>query len=328
MKTKILSLMIAVVLPFSVQATDIKPAIVYGTNTKSDKSFNKSVSDGVKRFSAETKIKVRKFEPSDDSQIEMAIRKMAERGANPILLVSSDQKHALETVAEDFPNTRFSVIGTIVDRPNVRSITFREEQGAFLAGALAAMFSQTGKVGFIGGKDNPSTWKIACAYEQGVEHINNDAEVYQNMIGSTDSAWDNPAIGNKLAKSQMDNGVDIIFAAAGKSDTGIFQAAEENSKHVIATNINQNSLYPGTILASMIKKVETAAYKTFKSSAEGTWSAGINSLGLAEGGIGLITDQHNEVLVTPYLQKIMAVEKAIIDENIIIHNYTANNRCH
>lgn len=327
MKKSLIALLITTALPFSVQAEDINPAIVYDLGTKFDKSFNEGVSNGAKRFTEETEITVREFEPNNDSQIEQAIRRMAKRGSDPVLSVGFSQAHALNIVAQEFPDTSFTIIDMVVEQPNVRSVTFREEQGSFLVGALAAMVSESGKIGFVGGQDIALIRKFACGYEQGAKYVNKDAEVYQNMTGSTGAAWNNPTKGGELAKSQFDRGADVVFAAAGGTGLGVYQAAKDNGKYAIGVDSNQNHLHPGTMLTSMLKRVDNAAYDTFMAKKEGNWEAGITTLGLAEKGIGWAVDEHNEELVKPYMEKMAEIETGIIDGSIKVHDYMSNDKC-
>lgn len=326
MKKCLLALLVSS-LSAAAMAEDIKPAIVYDLGTKFDKSFNEGVSNGAKRFTEETKLEVREFEPANDSQIEQAIRKMASRGSDPVISVGFSQANALTTVAKEFPKVSFTIIDMVVDQPNVRSVTFKEEQGSFLVGALAAMASKTGKVGFVGGQDIALIRKFACGYEQGAKYIKKDVEVFQNMTGSTGAAWNNPSKGGELAKSQFDRGADVVFAAAGGTGIGVYQAAKDNGKFAIGVDSNQNHLQPGTMLTSMIKRVDNAAYDTFKAKMDGTWKPGITSLGLAEKGVGWAVDEHNEALVKPYMEKMAEIEKGIIDGSIKIHDYMTDNKC-
>lgn len=326
MKKCLLALLVSS-LSVTVSAEEMKPAIVYDLGTKFDKSFNEGVSNGAKRFTEETKVEVREFEPANDSQIEQAIRKMASRGSDPIISVGFSQANALTTVAKEFPKVSFTIIDSVVDQPNVRSVTFKEEQGSFLVGALAAMTSKTGKVGFVGGQDIALIRKFACGYEQGAKYINKDIEVFQNMTGSTGAAWNNPSKGGELAKSQFDRGADVIFAAAGGTGIGVYQAAKDNGKFAIGVDSNQNHLQPGTMLTSMIKRVDNAAYDTFKAKMDGSWKAGVVSLGLAEKGVGWAVDEHNEALVKPYMDKMAEIEKGIVDGSIKVHDYMTNNKC-
>lgn len=326
MKKCLLALLVSSVSTLAI-AEDVKPAIVYDLGTKFDKSFNEGVSNGAKRFTEETKLEVREFEPANDSQIEQAIRKMASRGSDPIISVGFSQANALTAVAKEFPKISFTIIDSVVDQPNVRSVVFKEEQGSFLVGALAAMASKTGKVGFVGGQDIALIRKFACGYEQGAKYIKKDIEVFQNMTGSTGAAWNNPSKGGELAKSQFDRGADVIFAAAGGTGIGVYQAAKDNGKYAIGVDSNQNHLQPGTMLTSMIKRVDNAAYDTFKAKMDGSWKAGVTSLGLAEKGVGWAVDEHNEALVKPYMEKMAEIEKGIIDGSIKVHDYMTNNQC-
>lgn len=326
MKKCLLALLVSSVSTLAI-AEDVKPAIVYDLGTKFDKSFNEGVSNGAKRFTEETKLEVREFEPANDSQIEQAIRKMASRGSDPIISVGFSQANALTAVAKEFPKISFTIIDSVVDQPNVRSVVFKEEQGSFLVGALAAMASKTGKVGFVGGQDIALIRKFACGYEQGAKYIKKDIEVFQNMTGSTGAAWNNPSKGGELAKSQFDRGADVIFAAAGGTGIGVYQAAKDNGKYAIGVDSNQNHLQPGTMLTSMIKRVDNAAYDTFKAKMDGSWKAGVTSLGLAEKGVGWAVDEHNEALVKPYMEKMAEIEKGIVDGSIKVHDYMTNNQC-
>lgn len=327
MKRSLLFIATTLLLPTLAHSADISPAIVYDLGTKFDKSFNEGVSNGAKRFTEETKLEVREFEPANDSQIEQAIRKMAKRGSDPIISVGFSQANALGVVAKEFPNTSFTIIDSVVDQPNVRSVTFREEQGSFLVGALAAMASKTGKIGFVGGQDIALIRKFACGYEQGAKYINKDVEVFQNMTGSTGAAWNNPTKGGELAKSQFDRGADVVFAAAGGTGIGVYQAAKDNGKYAIGVDSNQNYLHPGTMLTSMIKRVDNAAYDTFKAKMDGSWKAGVVSLGLAEKGVGWAVDENNEKIVEPFKEKMAAIEADIIADKIKIHDYMKTNSC-
>ena len=149
----------------------------------------------------------------------------------------------------------------VVDLPNVQSIVFKEQEGSFLVGALAAMKSETGKVGFVGGMDIPLIRRFACGYVQGVKHINPGATVFQKMTGTTPAAWNDPARGGELAKSMYDDGADIVYAAAGGTGLGVLQAAADNNKLSIGVDSNQNHIQPGSVLTSMLKRVDVASYE-------------------------------------------------------------------
>jgi basic membrane protein A len=192
----------------------------------------------------------------------------------------------------------------------------------------AALASETGKVGFVGGMDIPLIRKFACGYEQGAKHVNGSTEVVQNMTGTTPSAWNDPTRGAELAKSQFDRGVDVIYAAAGGTGVGVYQTAEDSDKLAIGVDSNQNYLHPGTMLTSMLKRVDVAAYKAFKDAEEGNWSSGIQVLGLAEDGVGWALDEYNKDLITEEMKtKVAQAAEEIVAGKLAVHDYTADNSC-
>jgi basic membrane protein A len=309
-------------------AEEIRPAVVFDMGGKFDKSFNEGVYTGVERFREESGISYREFEVTNETQREQALRKMAQRDNNPILGVGFAQGPAMEAVAAEFPDTRFSIIDMVVDLPNVQSVVFKEQEGSFIVGVLAAMASESGTVGFIGGMDIPLIRRFACGYVQGVKHARPDAEVIENMTGTTPAAWNNPSKGSELARSQFDRGVDVVYAAAGGTGIGVYQAAKDAGKFAIGVDSNQNHLHPGTMLTSMVKRVDVAAYNAFKTAQDETWQPGIQVLGLAEGGVDWALDEHNEALISAEMKAGIEAAKAdIIAGKIEVHDYMADNDC-
>lgn len=312
----------------AVAAADISPAVVFDMGGKFDKSFNQGVYEGVEKFKEETGIEYREFEVTNETQREQAIRRMAQRGANPILGIGFAQAGPLEAVAKDFPDIQFTIIDGVVDLPNVQSIIFKEHEGSFLVGLIAAMASESSSVGFVGGMDIPLIRRFACGYEQGAKFVDANVEVVQNMTGTTPAAWNDPGRGSELAKGQFDRGVDVIYAAAGGTGVGVYQAAVDGSKLAIGVDSNQNYLHPGTMLTSMLKRVDVAAYETFKSAMDESWEPGIKVLGLAEDGVGWALDEHNESLISDDIKT--AVEAAaakIVSGELSVHDYTSDNNC-
>lgn len=295
---------------------------------KFDKSFNQGVFDGVERFREETGVKYREFEVTNETQREQAIRKMAQRGRSPIVGVGFAQASAIEAVAKEFPDLNFTIIDGFVELPNVQTVLFKEHEGSFLVGIAAAMASKSGKVGFIGGMDIPLIRAFACGYEQGAKYANANVGVLQNMTGTTPSAWNDPGRGSELTKGQMDQGVDVVYAAAGGTGVGVYQAAKDAGKLAIGVDSNQNHLHPGTMLTSMVKRVDVAAYNSFKAGLDGNWKAGIQSLGLAEGGVDWALDEHNRGLITADMEaKINQAKADIIAGKITVHDYRSDNSC-
>ncbi len=312
----------------TVVAAEVNPAVVFDMGGKFDKSFNEGVYNGVERFKKETGVSYREFEVTNETQREQALRRMAQRGANPVIGVGFAQAPAMEKVAKEFPDTKFAIIDAVVDLPNVRSIVFKEHEGSFLVGMIAALKSQTGKVGFVGGMDIPLIRKFACGYEQGAKYVNGDTEVVQNMTGTTPSAWNDPTRGSELAKSQFDRGVDVVYAAAGGTGVGVYQTAEDSGKLAIGVDSNQNYLHPGTMLTSMLKRVDVAAYKAFKDAHDGNWSSGIQVLGLAEDGVGWALDEYNKDLITDDMRaKVDQAAADIVAGVIDVHDYMASDSC-
>ena len=313
----------------SILSADIKPAVIYDMGGKFDKSFNESVYNGAQRFTKETSIKVMEFEVTNEAQREQGMRKMAQRGANVIVCVGFAQADACDKVAKEFPNTKFSIIDVgWLDNANMRQYVFKEHEGSFLVGALAAMASKTGKVGFVGGMDIPLIRKFACGYVQGAKAVNSKVEVYQNMTGTTPAAWNDPAKGSELAKSQFDRGADVVYAAAGGTGAGVYQAAADSGKLAIGVDSNQNYMHPGTMLTSMLKRVDLATYETFMDVKSGNFTSGVKVLGLAEDGVGWAFDEYNKPLITDVMKStINGLSDKVKSGSIKVHDYMSDNNC-
>ncbi|MEN3150342.1 BMP family ABC transporter substrate-binding protein [Neorhizobium sp. IRAMC:178] len=328
MKKTLLSLIAMAAMSATALAADIKPALVYGTGGKFDKSFNEAAANGAEKFKKETGIEFRDFEPTNDTQGEQAIRNFASRGFNPVVAVSFAWTSAMEKVAAEFPDTKFVIVDSVVKLKNVRSVLYKEEEGSYLVGLLAGMASKTGKVGFVGGMDIPLIRKFACGYVQGVKAAKPDAQVFQNMTGTTGAAWNDPVRGGELTKNQIDQGADIVYAAAGATGLGVLQTAADNKKLSIGVDSNQNHLHPGSVLTSMVKRVDLAVYNAFKDTKEDKFTAGILALGVKEDGVAYALDDNNKALITPEMKT--AVEKAkadIIAGTVKVHDYMSNNAC-
>ena len=309
-------------------AADIKPAVVYDLGGKFDKSFNEGVFRGAEKFTKDTGIEFRDFEIQNDAQREQGLRKFARDGFSPIVAVGFSQASAVEKVAAEFPDTKFAIIDMVVDKPNVQSIVFKEQEGSFLVGLLAAKASKTGKVGFVGGMDIPLIRRFACGYVQGVKYGNASATVLQSMTGTTGAAWNDPVKGGELAKSQIDQGADVIYHAAGGTGVGVLRAAAEAGKLGIGVDSNQNGMFPGKVLTSMLKRVDNATYNTFLAAKNGTWKAGFAVNGLKEDGVGWALDDNDKALITPDMQKAADAAKAdIVSGKIEVHDYMADSKC-
>ena len=304
-------------------ATEAELAIVYDMGGKFDRSFNEAAFIGMEKWKKETGKQYLEFEISNESQREQAIRRLAEKGVSPIIGIGFAQAAAIESVAKDFPKVNFVIIDMVIILPNVQSIVFKEHEGSFLVGVIAAMASKTGKVGFVGGRDIPLLRRFECGYEQGAKFANPNVEVFANMTGITGAAWNDPTRGGALAKAQFAKGVDVVFAVAGGTGVGVYQAAKDGGKLAIGVDSNQNHLQPGTMLTSMLKRVDVAVYKVSKS-----FVPGITVLGLKEGGVDYAMDATNAKLVTAdIVKRVEAARADIVSGKITVADYWYDKAC-
>jgi basic membrane protein A len=300
-----------------------QPAVIFELGGKFDKSFNQAAWMGAERWKKETGKDYIEFEVQNAAQREQAARRFAERGANPIVGIGFPQASSIEAVAKAFPKTSFAIVDMVVNLPNVQSFVFREHEGSFLVGMMAAMASTTGKVGFVGGMDIPLVRKFLCGYEQGAKFADPKVTVISQMTGTTPAAWTDPARGAELTRAQIAQGVDVVFAAAGTTGLGIMQAAKDAGKLSIGVDSNQNHLHPGSVLTSMVKRTDVAVYQAFKGV-----QPGVTALGLKEGGLDVAIDEHNARLVTPAMrQRVEAARADIIAGRLKVIDYTAANAC-
>ena len=313
-------------LALTASAAFADPAIIFDLGGKFDKSFNESAFTGAQRWADETGGSFNEVELQSDAQREQALRRFAENGNNPIVMAGFAFATALEEVASDYPDTKFQIIDMVVDAPNVRSIVFAEEQGSYLVGMLAAMASETGTVGFIGGMDIPLIRNFACGYAQGVLAANADATVISNMTGTTPAAWNDPVKGSELTLAQKSQGADVVYAAAGGTGVGVLQTAADNDMLSIGVDSNQNYLHSGKVLTSMLKRVDNAVYDAFTSG--DMLESGFNVMSLSNGGVGYALDEHNEALISVEMsQAVEAAKASIIAGDIMVHNYNSDETC-
>ncbi|MCC0069218.1 MAG: BMP family ABC transporter substrate-binding protein [Rhodobacteraceae bacterium] len=316
----------AAVLALTSGAALADPAIIYDLGGKFDKSFNEAAFNGAERWKAETGGTYKELEMQSEAQREQALRRLAEAGANPVVMTGFAFGDVLNKVAPDFPDTKFAIIDMVVEQPNVKSVVFNEHEGSYLVGMMAALASKTGTVGFIGGMDIPLIRKFGCGYAEGVKAVNPDATVVLNMTGTTPSAWNDPVKGAELAKAQKSQGADVIYAAAGGTGIGVLQAAADEGILSIGVDSNQNYLHPGQVLTSMVKRVDNAVYDAFKEGAEMT--TGINVMGLANDGVGYAMDDNNAPLVTDDMKaKVEEAAAKIKSGEIVVHDYMSDNTC-
>ncbi len=306
-----------------------EPAVIYDLGGKFDKSFNEAAYNGAQEWAAASGQTYLDFELQNDAQREQVLRQFGSRGANPIVMAGFSWATALTTVAPEFPDLNFVVIDAIVDAPNVQSVIFDEHTGSFLVGAIAALKSETGTVGFVGGMDIPIIHKFYCGYAQGARAVNPDVNLIESYTGVTPAAWNDPVTAGELARAAFDQGADVVFAAAGGSGLGVLQAAADAGKFSIGVDSNQNYLHPGSVLTSMLKRVDLAVIDAFTNAGDdATFTPGLTIRGLAEEGVGYALDDNNAALISDDIKaQVDALSAEIQSGAINVHDYMSDNTC-
>jgi basic membrane protein A and related proteins len=304
----------------------IKVGIVFDIGGKNDRSFNAAAWEGVKRAEKDLPICLYDVEPGNPTSIEPAMRAFAEKNFDLIVGVGFAQGPIMAKVADDYPNIKFAIIDGVIfekdgktPKKNVASLVFREHEGSYLVGMIAASKSKSGVLGFIGGMDIPLIHKFETGYAEGAKSINPNIKVVDNYVGVTDSAWNNPGKGKELALSQIGQGADVIFTAAGNSGLGAFDAVEqygktngEANKFVIGVDSNQNGVKPGFVLTSMVKRVDNAVYDVVKEVLSGKFEGGFHVFGLDKDGVAFSMDDNNKGLIPDDVLKKVDIAKTKI----------------
>ncbi len=306
--------------------------IVFDIGGKDDRSFNAAAWQGVQRAAKELPIVLRDIEPGTPNAIEPAMRAFAERGYDLIIGVGFAQAPIMEQVAKDYPNIHFAIIDGVSNMPNVASLVFKEHEGSYLVGILAAKATKTNTLGFLGGMDIGLIHRFEKGYEEGAKSVNPNIRIIQNYVGVTDSAWNNPGKGKELALAQISKGADVIFTAAGNSGLGAFDAVEQQGKQngrathlVIGVDSNQNMVKPGFVLTSMVKRVDNAVYNIVDDVVNQRFSPGLHVFGLDKDGVGYAMDANNKDLVSPEaIQEAEEAKKKIIAGEIKVTDAMTN----
>ena len=303
--------------------------IVFDIGGKDDRSFNAAAWQGVSRAAKDFPVVLRDVEPGDPTSIEPAMWAFAERGYDLIIGVGFAQTPQIEAVAKAYPNLNFAIVDGVSQLPNVSSLIFKEHEGAYLVGIIAAKTSRTGVLGFVGGMDIPLIHKFEVGFEEGAKTVDPNIRVIPNYVGVTDAAWNDPVKGKELANTQIEKGADVIFAAAGNSGLGVFDAVEQYGKdsegrarrYVIGVDSNQNWVKPGFVLTSMVKRVDNAVYKIVQDRVEKRALGGIHVYGLDNDGVGYSVDQFNsDLLPKSTIESVEAAKQKIISGQVRVTN--------
>jgi len=265
-------------------AEKLTVGIVFDSGGRGDKSFNDSAWAGIERAQQEFGIEVKALDSKKESDYEDNIAGVAEQGADLVFAIGIGQNDALKAVAPKYGDTKFAIVDAVVEEPNVRSLVFSEEQGSFLAGYLAALVSKSGKIGFVGGKNIPLIKKFEAGYTAGAKMAKPDITVLPAKY--TDS-WDDTSTGKAAATVLFNDGADIVYHAAGRAGLGVITAAKEKGKFAIGVDSDQDDVEKGTVLTSMIKRVDEAVYSTIKDAVDGKFTNGTKAYDLSANGVGL-----------------------------------------
>lgn len=297
---------------------NLKIGLVLSTGGLGDKSFNDSAYRGLEMAKKDLGIDFKYVEPKTSLEDEDFLREYADAGYDFIIGVGFPMKDAIENVARDYPELKFAMIDNSISEENVKNLLFRENEGSFLMGALAAMMSKTGVIGFVGGIDMPLINKFKDGYEQGARYINPEIKVLSAYIGGT-SAFSDPLKANEMATMHIKQGADVLYHAAGGSGLGVLEAAKDNGIYAIGVDSDQDDFIKGTVLTSMMKNVDIAVYNTVQSILNNEFKGGDFYYGLAEGGVGT-TDFRNtkDIIGIDKIENLQIIIEKIKSKEIII----------
>jgi basic membrane protein A len=328
----VLAVAIAVAATFCGCSTDqpgsadgvLRVGMVFDVGGKGDKSFNDSAYRGLLHAADQFGVEHTEFEPGQDADRETGLRKLAQARYDVIIGVGFLFSDAMRKVAADYPDVKFACIDfdprpgeTLPD--NLAGLRFREEEGSFLVGVIAGLFSETGRIGFVGGMDIPLIHKFEAGYIAGAKYANPAVSVTVAYTGTTPQAFADPAKGKELALLQYGRGVDVIYHAAGSTGNGVIEAAREVNRQAIGVDSNQNYMAPGNVLTSMVKRVDNAVLMTVRSVVEGNFRGGLREFGLADDGVGYAVDEYNEDLLTDeMLTFVEDARQAIIEGTVSV----------
>lgn len=269
-------------------------AVVLSVGGLGDGSFNDLAWKGLQDAQDELGVIGVYGEPAQMSEDARYLDFYADQGYDLVIAIGFLMKSALEEVAADHPDTHFAIIDDVVDLPNVASVTFKANEGSYLVGALAARVSETGKAGIVMGLDVPLLRNFEAGYRQGFLDVRPDGEVLRAIANS----FTDPVRGKELTRLQVQQGADVVFQAAGQTGNGVIEAAKEEGIYAIGVDANQNGDRPGTVLTSMLKRVDVAVLELCRAVVEERFEGGALELGVKEGGVGWALDEHNRSLVS------------------------------
>jgi len=292
--------------------------LVFDIGGRGDKSFNDAAYNGLVRAQKDLGVHFSTLETSEGSDREAQLRQLASGDSKLVFGVGFLFTDDVRALAKEFPDKKFACIDYTVTPgdtlpPNLVALKFREEEGSFLVGALAALLTKTNKIGFVGGMEIPLIKKFQAGFVAGAKAANPNVQVLIKYAGTTGAAFKDPTKGKELALAEYHAGADIIFHASGSTGLGVFEAARELKKLAIGVDSDQYDEAPGVVLTSMVKRVDTAVFMTIKDTMDGQWRSGVRDFGLAENGVTWVYDDRNKALIPDAIKaKVDAFEKQIV----------------
>lgn len=286
----------------------LKVGLVFDVGGRGDKSFNDAAHNGLERAKKDFGIEFEEIDPGEGSDRESALRKLASKKDIGIIFgigfIFTDD---ITKIAADFPDKKFGCIDySLSDKEipkNLAALKFKEEEGSFLVGTLAALLTKTNKIGFVGGMESSLIKKFEIGFASGVKYINPEIKVLTGYVSVTGDGFKNPGKAKEIALSQFSSGADIIYHASGLSGLGVFEAARDQKKFAIGVDQDQYNEAPGFVLTSMTKQVDESIYQTIKDFTENKFIGGIKSLGLKEKGVDYIYNDKNKSLIPDDVRK-------------------------
>ncbi len=306
------------------------PALVYAGGNTLDEQQNAQIhQQGVTLFTQMSGVPVKEVTTVGAADRLNQLRQLATEGYAPILVIGSGQVPTLQQVAAEYPQVHFTLIDGQLALPNVQSVQFNQQEAAFLVGALAAMVSETGLLGFVGGMDLPVVHKSGCGFAQGARYANPSVQVNEQYVTSTlDLAFNDPKKGAFTAKQLVDEGVDVLFADARGTGLGVYQAAADAGVRAIGANMQQADLHPGTMLTAIYQNLPKAVLTSLTQAQAGQWQAGTRKLGLADDYVGWVDDKSNAGQIRPaYYHILTQVQQDIINGKLQVHDYSLTGSC-
>ncbi len=243
----------------------------------------------------------------------------AAQNSDLVLTAGYQMGDVLARVAPEFPDVKFAIFDVVLDIPNVASVNYKSNEGSFLVGAVAALKSESNKIGYIGGADVPLLQEFEAGYVAGIHAVNPEAEVTVEYISKDATGFGQPEKAKELALAQYANGIDVIYVAAGGSGQGVLEAAQAQQKFIIWVDANGNHLAPGIVLTSMTKEIPVSVQRIIRETAEGNFMAGVRYFGLKDGGVSYAVDEHNQPLLSDdIISTVESLKAKIIAGEIVV----------